>query len=184
MNHANIRRLNSREISIAVVLAALGAVGSVTLGYAGRLLSSIPLLSPILSQALSGLHVFWVILAFLLAQKEGISTLTGILKGMVEAFLSSHLGLLVVLISAIEGLSVDIIFYMTGRRSPYSVYLAGGISSASNMIVLTLVLDLYPIVFIIMFLSSFLSGLLFGGYLGQRVYRALPKTVRISEVTA
>jgi ABC-type thiamin/hydroxymethylpyrimidine transport system permease subunit len=102
------------------------------------------------------------------------------LKGLVEAFLSSHLGLLVLTISAVEGLSAETVFYLTRKRSPCSVYFAGGFSSASNVAVLTLVLDLPHIIFALMFLSSFLSGLLFGGYLGQKVYRTLPRTIQAS----
>ncbi len=172
--------LSSSEISVTVLLGAAGAVASVPLGYAGRLFSPIPLLSPILSQAISGLHVFWIVLAALLNRRGGTAFLTGALKGLVEAFLSSHLGLLVLTISAVEGLSAEIIFYLTRKRSPCSVYVAGGFSSASNVAVLTLVLDLPHIIFALMFLSSFLSGLLFGGYLGQKVYRTLPRTIQAS----
>jgi len=164
-----------------IVLGALGGVASVILGYAGRLFTLIPFLYPILSQTLSGLHVFWLILAAILTRRGGAGMVTGILKGLVEAFLSSHLGVLVIFISIVEGLFIDMILYVLGKNKLSSIYVASGLSSASNVIVLISVVKFPEVIFFFMFLSSFLSGLVFGGYLGEYVFKILPTSFHVAK---
>lgn len=167
-----------KELSSIIILSALGGIASAPLGYAGRLLSTLPFLSPITSQALSGLHVFWIVLSALLVGRHGSATMTGVLKGLVEAFLFSHLGILVILISAVEGVVVDIMFYVLKKNNSISIYIAGGFSSASNVIVLIPILHLPTIVIALMFLSSYVSGLIFGGHLSKLVFKALPSNLQ------
>lgn len=164
----------TNELSTIIVLGSLGGVASAPIGYIGRLLSTIPFLTPVFSQAFSGVHVFWLILAVNLVGRRGASTMTGALKGLVEAFLFSHLGILVILISTIEGIVMDVVFYVLGRYNRFSIYLAGGFSSASNVIALIPILQLPVMIVVLMFFSSYISGLLFGGYLGKQVFKALP----------
>jgi len=168
----------TKEFSVIIVLSALGGAASAPIGYAGRLLSTFPFLSPIFAQALSGLHAFWLIFAVTLVRRRGAGAMTGVLKGLVEAFLFSHLGILVVLISTIEGAVVDIVVYVLGRNERISMYIAGGFSSTSNVIVLTPILQLPTITVALMFISSYASGIVFGGYLGNSVFEALPSNLK------
>jgi hypothetical protein len=100
--------------------------------------------------------------------------MTGVLKGLVEAFLFSHLGILVILISTIEGVVLDSVFYILSSDSRFSIYLASGFSSASNVIVIASILQLPTITVALMFFSSYTSGIVFGGYLCRQVFKALP----------
>jgi len=170
----------SKTISITVILGAIGGVASVPIGYAGKILSTVPALSLFLSQTLSGFHVFWLVLAAILLKKPGTGMAVGVLKGLVELSLSSHLGLLALLISLIEGFFVDVVLLILGGNSAFYAYLAGGLSSASNVIVIRVfLLTTLPIIFVVvMYVVSFVSGLVFGGYLSSQSIRVLSVKVR------
>jgi len=107
--------------------------------------------------------------------------MTGFLKGFVELFLFSCRGIFVLLISVVEGITVDIVLTILERISIPSIYLAGGFSSASNVVVLQLLLlpSLTPAILVFMYSTSFLSGLMFAGYLGKRVLETLPLIRRV-----
>lgn len=97
--------------------------------------------------------------------------MTGVLKGVVEMVFFSYHGIQVVLISAVEGAVIDLILLPLDRNDARSICLAGGLSSASNVAVLQLVLRL-PLpssVYCVMYIASFMSGTVIAGYLGKRV---------------
>ena len=66
-------------------------------GYTGRVVSSFSIFPFVAPQLLSGLHVFWLILAGVLVGTGGSATFVGRggAKGLIEALLSSHLAFLV-----------------------------------------------------------------------------------------
>lgn len=166
------RLFDSRELALIVVLSALGAVVSVPVGHAGNLLKTVAGMPPGASQLLAGIHVLWLILTAVLVERRGAATMAGILKGLVEATLFSYHGILVLLISAVEGCVVDIILLPLDKNDTKSICIAGGLSSASNVAVLqfAMMLPLPSAVFASMYLASFVSGLIFAGYLGKRVF--------------
>jgi len=159
------------ELLVIIMLSALGGAVSVPIGYAGNLLKSIPVLPFGTGQALSGIHVLWILLAGVLVKRAGAGTMTGILKGLVELSLFSVHGFTVLLVSAVEGVFIDLALAALGRRKTVSLAAAGGLSSSSNVVVLwlTLLQSLAAPVVIYMFAVSFVSGCLFAGYLGTRV---------------
>lgn len=163
---------NPRELSLIIILSALGGAVSVPIGYAGNLLKTVPL-PPGTPQILSGLHVIWILLAGRLVRRPGSSTVTGILKGLVEISLFSYHSVLVLLISAVEGAVMDLSLALLGRRKTSSICLACGLSSSSNIIVLRLTfLTKLPLpVVAYMYVISFISGVLFAGYLGRRALK-------------
>ena len=165
------RRFTSRELSLIIILSSLGGAVSVPIGYAGNLLKTVPGIPIGSSQLLSGLHVLWLVLAAALVRKTGSGTMTGVLKGLVEAFLFSYHGVFVFIMSALEGLMVDLVFAVFGRKKPSSIYLVGGLSSASNVSVTQFIIapQLPLFVFAFMYIASFISGLFFAGYLGKHV---------------
>jgi len=155
-----------------IILSALGGVMSVPIGHTGNVLKGIPGIPFGSSQALSGLHVLWLVLSAMIVRKTGSGTMTGALKGLVELFLGSFHGIFVFLISLIEGVVVDIVFAAAnGRNNTISAFLAGGLSSASNVAVTQFLIipNLPGAVLAYMYLVSFISGSLFTGYLGKRV---------------
>ena len=166
----------TKNVAVILVFSALGSVSSVLVGYAGRLLSTFTLFSFVVPQLLSGLHVFWVVLVALLMRKRGSATATGALKGLIEASLFSHLGVFSFAVSLIQGAIVDLVFAIPKKKHTFTVYIASGLSSASNLIIVQLFfLPTQPILlFASAYFAAFLSGLIFGGYLTTKVLKVLP----------
>jgi ABC-type thiamin/hydroxymethylpyrimidine transport system permease subunit len=166
---------HSVKLAILIVLSALGGITSVLFGYAGNFLSLIPLGTPISGQLLSGFHVYWLVLSASILKRNGSATVTGALKGLIEMMLFSHLGVLVLFVSVVEGLVVDFAFFHAKRKGLGLACLAGGFSAASNIIVLQLFLmrDLPVFVYAVMYSVSFFSGVLLGGYLGFKTGKTL-----------
>jgi len=174
--------LTSRELSLIIILSSLGGVMSVPIGHAGNMLKAVPVLPVGSSQAISGLHVIWLVLASVLVRRKGAGTMTGIIKGLVEMFLFSYHGIFVLIISTVEGLVVDIVLALLRRVNTRSLCLAGGLSSASNVSVTQFIIapQLPLFVFAFMYLASFVSGLFFAGYLGKRVLDIISSSTRLS----
>ncbi len=148
-------------------MSALGGIASVLIGYAGSLVSTIPVGSFISGQLLAGLHVFWPILALAITRTKGAATFVGSTKGLVEMILPNHLGPLVFFISFLEGLIVDLALSPFRKVNPMIIYIVGGLSAASNILILQTFLlpSLSIAVYGGMYLSAFLSGSVLGGYL-------------------
>ncbi len=174
------KRNNLRDLAALLVLSSLGGSTSVLVGYAGQLLSSVTLFSFAAPQLLSGFHVFWLILAAMMVPMLGSATVAGALKGLIEASLFSHLGPFSFVVSLLEGAVADLVFALLKREHKATVYFAGGLSSASNLLVVQLFFlpSLPLMVYALAYSVSFLSGLLFGGYLSMQVLKAIPANLR------
>jgi ABC-type thiamin/hydroxymethylpyrimidine transport system permease subunit len=120
--------------------------------------------------------VFWLILAAMMVSIHGSATAAGALKGLVEASLFSHLGVFSFAVSLTEGVVVDFVFVLLKKNRTFSVYAAGGSSSASNLLIVQLFfLPSLPIlIYALAYFAAFLSGLLFGGYLTTKVLKVIP----------
>jgi ABC-type thiamin/hydroxymethylpyrimidine transport system permease subunit len=148
----------------------------VLVGYAGQFLSSVTLFPFVTPQLLAGLHVFWLVLAGLLVNKKGSATMAGALKGLIEASFFSHLGVVSFGVSLLEGVVVDVILAFFKKKHKAAIYLAGGLSSASNLIIVQFFF-LPPLPFLVYamaYFAAFLSGLFFGGYLARQVLKIIP----------
>lgn len=177
----------TRDLVTIAVLSALGGALSTFVGYLGLLLNT-AIGTPFgAGQFLSGLHVFWIILAAGLIRKVGVATATGLLKGFVEFFTGSTHGIIVVLISLIQGLIIDVGFYAIGQRDflPFWSIIAG-FAAASNVIVFQFFFfSGAPLIFLaLLVILAFSSGIIFGGYFGHatthlvsesNVYRSVAK---------
>ena len=170
------KRIRVKSLAVLLLFSALGGVNSVLVGYAGNLLSALATSSFIVPQLLSGLHVFWLVLVALLVPSHGSATAAGALKGLIEVSLFSHLGVFSFAVSLTEGAVVDFVFALLKKKGTFSVYVAGGLSSASNLIIVQLFfLPPLPIlVYALAYFVAFLSGLLFGGYLTTKVLKVIP----------
>jgi ABC-type thiamin/hydroxymethylpyrimidine transport system permease subunit len=168
----------SRKFMIMIILSALGGVSSVAVGYAGSFLSFVPL-GPVSGQLLAGLHVFWLVLVAALIRSGGAATTAGALKGIIELLLPNHLGAFVLLISLLEGVVVDLSLLPFKRASPVIIFVASGLSSASNIVVLQVFQILPPnlplAVYAAMYSASFMSGLLLGGYLSLKTLNVIKR---------
>ena len=167
----------SRDIALIAILAALGGVISVPVGYAGSLLGAVTFLPFGTGQLLSGVHVLWIVLAGLLVKRRGAAAATGALKGLVELTLFSFHGSLILPIALAEGLAAEATLLILGRSAGLRAYVTGGLSASSNVIVLRLlVFQALPWqVVAFMWILSFASGALLTGYLGTRVANIVEK---------
>jgi ABC-type thiamin/hydroxymethylpyrimidine transport system permease subunit len=164
------RGFGTRDWATIAILSSLGATLSVTANYAGDILKAIPFLPFGSKQLIAGIHVLWITLAISLTGKTGTGTVTGILKGLVEMTLFSSHGVTVIIISTLQGMIVDVVYRLL-KDNKYSIYIAGGLSSMSNVAVLQfLLLFSFPSsVFAVMYVSAFISGVFFSGLIGVRV---------------
>ena len=165
------------------VLSALGALTSVLVGYAGQAVSSLAILPFAAPQLLSGLHVFWLVLACVLVRTHGSATIVGSIKGLIETVLSSHLGPIVFVVSLTEGAVADLAFAALSRKRNWAIYLAGGLSSASNLVIIQFFFwpAVSSVIYILAYSAAFMSGLIFSGYLTMKVMRVLPETFQTVE---
>lgn len=161
---------STRDLATIAVISALGGALSTFVGYLGLLLNS-AIGTPFgAGQFLSGLHVFWIILAAGIIRKPGAATATGFLKGFVEFFSGSTHGLVIVLVSLIQGLIIDIGLSALNQRDSLPVYcIIGGLAAASNVLVFQLLFfSGAPGLFILLLVVlAFCSGIIFAGYFGH-----------------
>jgi ABC-type thiamin/hydroxymethylpyrimidine transport system permease subunit len=170
-------KFKSRDIALMAILAALGGVVSVPIGYAGNMLGVFTFLPFGTGQLLSGIHVLWIVLAGLLVKRSGAAAATGTLKGLVELTLFSFHGSLILPIAIAEGLVAEAALLALGRGAGLRAYVAGGLSASSNVIVLRLlVFQALPWqVVVFMWVLSFASGALISGYIGTIVVNIVEK---------
>jgi len=162
----------TQQIVMIAILSALGGSLSTFVGYLGNLINltlGVPFGA---GQFMAGLHVFWIVLMRVLVPKTGVGTMGGLLKGTVEMFTGSTHGIVVVIVSLIQGVIIDITG-ITARNdqdlngnSRVVWWLGAGISSASNVIVFQLFYfagapDVYIMV---ISLLAFCSGVIFAGF--------------------
>jgi energy-coupling factor transport system substrate-specific component len=170
MNDSSSYYFTTRDLVTIAVFSALGGVLSTFVGYLGLLLNSTVGTPFGAGQFLSGLHVFWIILVTGLIRKTGSATAAGLLKGFVEFFTGSTHGLVVVLVSLIQGLIIDIGFYAIGQRDSLPLWcIISGFAAASNVIIFQLFFfSGAPLIFLILLIIlAFSSGIIFGGYFGH-----------------
>jgi len=163
-------RLQTRDLVTISVLGALGGALSTFVGYLGQLLNAVVGTPFGAGQFLSGLHVFWIILASGLVRKPGVASTTGLLKGLVEFFTGSTHGLVVIVVSLVQGLIVDAGSYPFRYRGSLPLYcVLGGLASASNVVILqSLYFSGAPLLFLLLLvILAFSSGIIFSGYFGK-----------------
>lgn len=164
-------RLDIRDLVLIALLAAVGGVLSTYIGYLGNLVNRLFGVPFGAGQLIAGLHVLWPLLARLLIRRFGSGTLTGLLKGVVEFFSGGTHGIVIVVISLIEGLLVDSGLGVLRRRSLPLTMLAGAVASTSNVFVFqSIYFSGVSMAFILAMAGlSFVSGALLGGYLAWDV---------------
>jgi len=167
--------LDAREVVLVALLAAVGGVLSTYVGYIGNLINRLFGVPFGAGQLIAGLHILWPILARLLTAKFGSGTLTGVTKGVVEFLSGGTHGVVIVLISFVEGLLVDLGMGISRRSSLVLTMLTGAIASASNVFLFQAIYfaGVSPTFILVMAALSLVSGAFFGGYLGWDIRRFL-----------
>ncbi|HIH88372.1 TPA: ECF transporter S component [Candidatus Bathyarchaeota archaeon] len=153
-----------KELAVIVLMAALGAVVSVPLGYLGKALNAVAILPFGAPQLLAGVHVLWLLIAALYTRRVGSAAATSIIKGLVEVTLFSAQGVTAIPISIAEGLLCEAGLLTLGRNRWWAVAVSGGLSSVGNVVVLRLlVLFALPVeVIAFMAVMAFISGAVVG----------------------
>ena len=172
-NHFSTKHL----VTIAI-LASLGGALSTYIGYLGNLINRFVGVPFGAGQFLAGLHIIWILLAIGLTQKKGAGTITGILKGIIELFLGSTHGIVILLVSAVQGILADTVLFsdrVKRRRGlvPYST--AGAVSAASNVFVFyVFYLAGVPVIFMaVLCMLAAGSGIVFGGWAALQILQSL-----------
>jgi energy-coupling factor transport system substrate-specific component len=157
------------------ILSALGGISSTYIGYLGNLVNRFLGVPFGAGQFMAGLHIFWIILGFGLIKKEGTCTMIGVLKALVELFSGGKLGVFVILLSGVQGLIADIIFFLVRKRNVFTYALAGGISTTANVLIFQLFFVPYTAYkfFFLIALISFVSGVAFAGIFAYNVLNIL-----------
>lgn len=169
--------LSNRDLLVTAVLSGIGGVMSTYIGYLANLFNTMLGVPFGAGQFLSGLHVFWIILAAGLVKKAGAASLAGLTKGCIEFLTGGTHGIAIIVVSLVQGIIVDLILIVFRRYSPAVLSLAGGLAAASNVIVFQ---SLYfsgaawgYIAFIA--LLAFISGLVFAGSFGCHVLNIITR---------
>lgn len=175
------RFLSTKDLVTIALLSALGGVLSTYIGYLGNLVNHIIGVPFGAGQFMAGLHVLWIILAIGITKKKGAGTITGLVKGVVELFTGSTHGIVIVLVSLMQGVAADVVLFSdkAKERRDYGAYaLAGGISSAANVVVFqALFFSGVPLILIAMLcMLAGASGMIFGGWLAIEMLEALEQT--------
>jgi ABC-type thiamin/hydroxymethylpyrimidine transport system permease subunit len=163
-------RYETRDLVTISVLAALGGALSTFVGYLGQLVNAAVGTPFGAGQFLAGLHVFWIILATGLIRKPGVASTTGLLKGFVEFFTGSTHGLVIIIVSLVQGVIVDVGSYPFRYRDSLPLYcILGGLASASNVVLLqAFYFSGAPLLFLaLLVILAFSSGIIFSGYFGK-----------------
>jgi len=167
-----ISSISTRDIITIAILSALGGALSTFVGYLGNLINltlGVPFGA---GQFMAGLHVFWLILIRVIVPKRGVGTAGGLLKGTLEMFTGSTHGIVIVIVSLIQGFVVDVSASAAGSienpkdSSRITWWLGAGVASALNVIVLQVFYFTGAPILYIMVISSlaFCSGIIFAGY--------------------
>ena len=160
---------------LIALLSAVGGVLSTYIGYLGNLINRLFGVPFGAGQLIAGVHVLWPLLARAIIGRFGSGTMTGLIKGLVEFLSGGTHGIVIVLISVIEGLFVDVGMSMSSRRSLGVMMLSGAIASATNVFVFQAIYfaGIPPAVLLGMAGLAFVSGAFFGGYLAWDLHGLL-----------
>jgi len=176
----NERRLHLelRDLITIALLASVGGVLSTYIGYLGNLVNRLFGVPFGAGQLIAGLHIVWALLARRLIGRFGSGTLTGLLKGLIEFLAGGTHGVVVVLVSLIEGLLVDLGLGASRRPGLGWTMVVGAVASASNVFVFQAIyLSNVPLTFILVMAAlSLVSGALLGGYLAWDLGRIIDET--------
>ncbi len=169
---------STKDLVTIALLSALGGVLSTYIGYLGNMVNHIIGVPFGAGQFMAGLHVIWIMLALGITRKKGAATATGLLKGIVELFLGSTHGIIIVVVSIIQGLIPDLVLFRDKTktdRSPTMYAIAGGLSAASNVVVFyAFFLSGVPFVLLGMLcMLAAASGIIFGGWLVLEMLESL-----------
>ncbi|MCK4570574.1 ECF transporter S component [Candidatus Bipolaricaulota bacterium] len=176
MNTTSARfRFDLRDLVLIALLSAVGGVLSTYIGYLGNLINRLFGVPFGAGQLIAGVHVLWPLLARAIIRKFGSGTMTGLIKGLVEFLSGGTHGIVIVLVSVIEGLFVDVGMSMSSRCSLGVMMLSGAVASATNVFLFQAIYFANIPLAVLLGMASLalISGAFFGGYLAWDLHGLL-----------
>jgi energy-coupling factor transport system substrate-specific component len=160
---------------LIALLSAVGGVLSTYIGYVGNLINRLFGVPFGAGQLIAGVHVLWPLLARAIIRKFGSGMMTGLIKGLVEFLSGGTHGIVIVLVSVIEGLFIDVGMSMSSRRSLGVMMLSGAVASATNVFIFQAIYFAnIPLALLFgMAGLALVSGAFFGGYLAWDLHDLL-----------
>ncbi len=170
-------RFSVRELVLAAAMASVGGAMSAYIGYLGNMINRFLGVPFGAGQILAGLHVLWPLLAAGLTGRRGTGTLTGLAKGTVEFLMGGTHGVVIVLVSAVQGILVDLGLSLSPRLALWAYVVAGTGAAASNVFVFqALYFSGVPPAYVLFMAGlAALSGALLGGWLSYDLLGALSR---------
>ncbi len=171
----NRSRLGLRDLVLVALLAAVGGVLSTYVGYIGNLINRLFGVPFGAGQLIAGLHIVWPLLARSIIGRFGSGSLTGLTKGFVEFLSGGTHGVIIVIVSLVEGLLIDLGMGVSRRSSLGLTMVVGAVASASNVFVFQAIyFSGVSFGFVLLMAGlSLVSGATFGGYLTWDLRRLL-----------
>ncbi len=168
-------RFSVRDLVLAAAMASVGGAMSAYVGYMGNLINRVVGVPFGAGQILAGLHVIWPLLAVGLTRRAGAGTLTGVVKGTVEFLMGGTHGVVILLVSGVQGVLVDLGLSLSPRAALWAYVVAGAGAAASNVLVFqALYFSGVPASFILFMTGlAALSGAVLGGWLAHDLLGAL-----------
>lgn len=120
---------------MVALLASLGGALSPYISYLGNLVNRVVGVPFGAGQILAGLHVVWLLLAGGLIRRAGAATLAGVVKGVVEFLLGNPHGVVVILVSGVQGVFSDLGLSLDRSGRLWTFLLAGALAASSNVFV-------------------------------------------------
>ncbi|MFX1282904.1 MAG: ECF transporter S component [Promethearchaeota archaeon] len=178
------------DLVIIALFASLGGVFSSFIGYLGKLFGLAIGFPQGGGQIFAGLHILWFVLVFLQTdRKVGTVILCGIIKGFIELFSASHLGIIVLYVSIGEALVFEIVYFSLSilpkalKIESLILISAAGLAAVSNIVIRlnTFLGFALPLeIFILILGVCFISGVVFGGYLGLFLFQLFEQSRLLS----
>ena len=176
--------ISTHEIVTIAILSSLGGAMSTFIGYLGNMINlalGVPFGA---GQFIAGFHVFWLVLIRVIVPRKGAGIAGGLLKGFVELFTGSTHGIVIVIVSLVQGIIIDATATVSGNprnagiESRISWWIGAGIATCSNVITFqTFYFAGAPWVYIIVIsILAFCSGVIFAGYFAWETLEFLDET--------
>jgi ABC-type thiamin/hydroxymethylpyrimidine transport system permease subunit len=157
---------STRDLLVIAVLAALGGVLSTYVSYLANMINHLVGVPFGAGNVVAGLHVLWLLLMIAITRKVGAGLIGGTLKGFVEFLTGNPHGIIVVVISMIEGLGAELGYWPLRKYRMAAYMLGGGLGAFANVLVFQLLYNSYGNVYLFGLWGglAFISGAVIAGY--------------------
>lgn len=157
---------STRDLLVIAVLAALGGVLSTYISYLANMINHLVGVPFGAGNVVAGLHVLWLLLMIAITRKVGSGLIGGAVKGFVEFITGNPHGIVVVVISTIEGLGAEMGYWPLRKHRTAAYMLGGGLGAFANVLVFQLLYNSYGSfwLFVIWGGLAFVSGAVMAGY--------------------